>query len=139
MATQGSILRILKDSSGNGLNALQKTTTFESEALLLGEFDEFGIIIKWVEDSGTGNYTVKPQYSPDSGSTWWDMPEGLNTETAAGMAAVSATGWSAEHWRNLLPNHKNVRTRFVFTAASSPTFSITAYVTAQKVKRATDI
>jgi hypothetical protein len=140
MASLGGVLRFLKKSDGTELNALvSQTATFQSETLNLGEFEEFGTILDWIETSGTGTYTVTVEISPDGGTTWWSMPEGLNSETAAGMTAVSATGKAAEFWKNPLPNNTNARVRFVFTAASSPTYTITAYISAQMVKRATDV
>lgn len=139
MASQGGVLRILKDSAGAELNVLEKTATFQSETLALGEFDEFGIMSLWDETSGTGTFTVTPEISPDGGTTWYSLPDGPNSQTAAAMTAITADGNDMEYWRNPLPNNTNARIRFVFTAASSPTFNITSRVFAHKIKRATDV
>ena len=139
MASQGGVLRFLKDSDGVELNVKEKTATFQSETLNLGEFEEFGLMTKWDETSGSGTFTVTVEISPNGGTDWFSMPDTFNSQTAAAMTAITADGNDMEYWRNPLPNNTNARIRFVYTAASSPTFNITAYIFAQKSKRATDV
>ena len=139
MASQGGVLRILKDSDDVELNVVSKTATFQSETLNLGEFDEFGLMSVWDETSGSGTFTVTPEVSPNGGTDWFSMPESVNSQTAAAMTAITADGNDMKYWANPLPNNTNARIRFVYTAASSPTFNITSRVFAHKIKRATDV
>lgn len=139
MASQGGVLRILKDSSGNELNVLEKTATFQSETIALGEFEEIGLMHVWDETSGSGTFDVTPEVSADGGTTWWSMPAAINSQTAAAMTQITADGNDIKYWTNPLPNNTAARVRFVYTAASSPTYNITAYLFAKKIARATDV
>ncbi len=139
MASQGGILRLLKDSAGVVLDTVEKTATFNSEAFSIGEFEEFGLMNVYDETSGSGTWDVTVQVSPNGGTDWFSMPAAVNSQTAASMTQITADGNDIKNSHNPLPNNSNARARFVFTAASSPTYNITSYLFASMVKRATDI
>jgi hypothetical protein len=143
MANQGSIFRYLKDSSGNELNDLNKTATFQSESLDIAEFENFGIVYSVTEEAGAGTFDVTVELSPDGGTTWVPYPGIANSETQAALAQWTADASGAEFWTIFVPKQGSGTLkplfRFVFTAASSPDYNITAFIAAKNVARATDV
>ena len=61
--------------------------------------DRVGFFINLaLEDSASSTIAVDIQFSPDKGTTWVDMPEGMNSQTKATLASITTTGSSYESW-----------------------------------------
>ena len=134
-------VKLLKDSSAVDLSALAKTATFNSEDLNLQGYATFCLILDIGTVSGTSpTLDPKVQMSLDNGTTYLDtFPDGLNSETQAAMAQITASKETVECWRNTFPTIAGFatvgtavtpRVRFVFTiGGTTPSFTFTnAYI-----------
>ena len=123
----------LYDSAGAAIRGVSQTATFSTEAIDVSGYDRFGLILSYSSVTGTVDVTV--QTSLDAGATWLAFyPADENTETAASMTQVSATGVTAKYWDRALAASRSGRSpggeglrrkvhpmiKFVFTIVTGP-------------------
>lgn len=125
-------LRTLRDSSGDPIEGETKTTTFQSESLQLKGYLFVGLFLKVSSVTGSSpEFDVDVEISPDNGTTWYNMPQDINSTTQAAMTQLTAAGQEFKMFAvpalataDTEPG-VNAVVRFVFTiAGTSPSFDV---------------
>ncbi len=128
------VLKVLKDSSGNALSGVAKTSSFNSDKVRVPPgFDRVGLILDIGTVTGTSPVMApKVQLSINGGVTWLDtFPGADNAETQASLANVTGTKETSEFWPLRIPSIASSSSivpyvRFVFTiTGTSPSFTFT--------------
>lgn len=116
---------IMNDSSGNPLNALNKTATFDTDWYSTGGCSRIGIIVSATVTSGTAD--IDFELSPDGGTTVLEVfPDGANSQTQADMAQITATGVTAIWHEVAFP--QAMRWRLEVTLATTPDIDFTIWM-----------
>ena len=109
------------------VNAVSHTASFDTNWVGLSGAQYIAIWLKMDETAGSGTFDIDVEVSDDNGTTVFDMPQDLNSETKAAFTQVTGDINALRMWR-LPPSgpDSNMKLRLEFTAASSPTYTITA-------------
>ncbi len=117
-----------KDASGVAFNGriITGSGTVNTEAKAPKGASRIGVFFNLsAEDSASATVDIDIQYSPDKGTTWVDMPQGINSETKASLAQFTAVG-SKTKWFEVCNDGEFSRVRAnVVVAGHTATDTIT--------------
>lgn len=121
--------KIMNDATNGGaLNAVSRTASFDTDWVSAAGAQYVAFWIVADETAGSGTFDIDVECSPDGGTSVFDMPQDLNSETKAAFTQITADINAMRMFR-LPPSgaDTNMRLRLEFTAASSPTYTLTVY------------
>jgi hypothetical protein len=120
--------KIVNDSAGTALSAVSKTASFDTAWVSCAGAQYISWWIVADETAGSGTFDVDVECTPDNGTTVFEMPQALDSETVAEFGQFTGDINTVMTWQ--LPAcgpDSDFKVRLEFTAASSPTFSFTVY------------
>jgi hypothetical protein len=134
----------LEDSSGNSLEGVTKSASFDTGWYSLNGAEYFGFILNLGAISGTSpTINIDVEFTMDGGTTvWTEFPNAPNAESITGVTTnagvfteISTSDQQASvYYVNPFPNNNNCKVRLEVTfGGSSPTVVINdAYLIARR-------
>ena len=82
-----------------GQKLLNSSSVFNTNPIVLHGAARIGLFINIsAEDGSSGTLDIDLEFSPDKGTTYVDLPQGINTETLAVMAQFTEIGSKYKWW-----------------------------------------